>query len=248
MSRMHSVLALSAMGCFSCAADVQDDNHPRADPAQYRLSAAEDETTECASGPGQTPIDLPLKIKRSALPDLTFDYRDSHVAIENTGETVRYNYDPGSALLVGDARYELLQFHFHAHSEHAIGGYLTPMELHLVHQDAAEHLLVVGVLIVRGKHNTTLDRAGWSELPGDEGEVIDEPDHDFNVGDLIPGGPTYRYVGSLTAPPCTGDVSWIVHRRPITLDAAQIEAFTRLYPHNARDMQALGDRTLVFGK
>lgn len=65
--------------------------------------------------------------------------------------------------------------------------------------------------------------------------------------DLVPGGPAYRYSGSLTAPPCTNEVSFIVYRRPLVMDAEQIATFTDLYPDNAREVQPLGDRELLFG-
>jgi carbonic anhydrase len=179
---------------------------------------------------------------------LTFDYHDSHVAISNTGRTVQYNYDSGSSLAVGDTRYELIQFHFHAHSEHALNGTIMPMEVHLVHQDASGRLLVVGVFVAQAEHNATLDQLHWPSLPSAEAPKVEPPNHVFNALILVPIGPTYRYVGSLTAPPCTGDVSWILFQRPIAMDASQIETFTRLYAHNARTLQPLGERGLPFGE
>jgi carbonic anhydrase len=246
MPTTHSALALGALLCIGCAA-ASDDTTTDAELLERDLSHADDEG-ECPSGENQTPIDLPRKIALSEVDDLTFEYQNTHVAIINNGKTVQYTYDPGSVLWVGDERYELIQFHAHAHSEHALGGFLMPLEVHLVHKNEAEQLLVVGILVVRGRHNPTLDSAAWPELPTEEGEVVDDPDREFNVHDLIPGGPTYRYTGSLTAPPCSSDVSWIVYRRPISMSAEQLETFTDLYPHNARDLQDLGDRELVFGK
>jgi carbonic anhydrase len=161
---------------------------------------------------------------------------------------VQYSYDPGSTLWVGDEPYGLVQFHFHAHSEHSLGGFLTPMEMHLVHKNEAEELLVVGALVVPGWHNDTLDLADWPELPGADTDPVDIPEDAFNVKELVPGGGTYRYTGSLTAPPCSNDVSWIVYRRPLVFDQAQIETFTDLYPRSHRETQELGDRELVFGK
>jgi carbonic anhydrase len=244
MKKVQKLLALSAWFITGCVAAVDD----QAATANNELSEILDEHGECPSGVDQSPIDLPARPMISDLEDLTFDYEDTHVAISNTGKTVQYSYDPGSVLLVGDARYELMQFHFHAHSEHAVAGTLLPMELHLVHKNQAGQLLVVGVFIVTGDHNPTFDLANWPELPSASDGALDIPTATFNASELVPDGPTYRYLGSLTAPPCSGDVSWIVFQRPITLDTAQIAMFTRLYSHNVRPLQPLGDRRLTFGE
>lgn len=246
MSSRRSVIALAAVLCASCAVSVE--NGTLAKSTDNQLLDGDEEVEECANGEGQSPLDLPFRIASSDLPDLTFDYHDSHISIANTGHTVQYSYDPGSTLLVGDEPYELVQFHFHAHSEHSLGGFLTPMEMHLVHKNADEKLLVVGALVVPGRHNDTLDLAGWTELPGADSDPVDLPDDEFNVSELIPGGSTYRYTGSLTAPPCSGDVSWVVYRRPLVLDQEQIETFTSLHPYSARETQPLGERELLFGK
>jgi carbonic anhydrase len=246
MFSRRSVTALAAVLCASCAVSVE--NGTLAESTDNQLLDVDDEIEMCGNGEGQSPIDLPLRIAPSDLPDLTFDYHESHISIANTGHTVQYSYDPGSTLLVGDDPYQLVQFHFHAHSEHSLDGFLTPMEMHLVHKNADEELLVVGALVVPGRHNDTLDLAAWAELPGADSDPIDLPDEEFNVSDLIPGGSTYRYTGSLTAPPCSGEVSWVVFRRPLVLAREQIEMFTSLHPYSAREVQPLGDRELVFGR
>ena len=247
MGCRRGVTAFAAVLCVGCAVAV-DERTMAESTRNGLLDGDEEEATECADGDGQSPIDLPLKIARSALPDLRFDYQESHVAIANTGHSVQYSYDPGSTLWVGEDPYQLIQFHFHAHSEHSLGGFLTPLELHLVHKNEAEQLLVVGALVVPGWHNETLDAADWPELPSLETGEVDFPDDNFNARELVPGGPTYRYTGSLTAPPCSNDVSWIVFRRPIVMSEEQIATFTTLYPDNYRDVQPLGDRELLFGK
>jgi carbonic anhydrase len=205
---------------------------------------------QCPPGEHQSPIDLAKHACLTDLPDLRFEYADSDLHIVNTGGTIQYSYAPGSKLIVGEREYELRQFHFHAHSEHAIDGKVEPMELHLVHASTEnpDELLVVGVRLRTGHENATLEQARWSDLPSDEAE---EPliDHDttFNAGELLPGGPTYRYTGSLTAPPCFGNVSWIVFRRSLSLSRAQIARFTALYPDNLRPLQPLDGRAVQFG-
>jgi carbonic anhydrase len=235
-------LAMTLLPGVGCAAGMDDAQQGGADVAMAEAH------NECPPGDGQSPIDLPDDLASSTVESLIFDYRESQVAIANTGATVQYNYDAGSGVWLGDVRFQLVQFHFHAHSEHAIAGQLQPMELHLVHKSASDRVLVIGILIADGAHNETLDLADWEDLPKEDVGSVAFPKDVFNAFDFVPGGPTYRYLGSLTAPPCSGDVSWIVYRQPIAMDAAQLAVFTRLYPDNFREVQPVGDRTVSFGE
>lgn len=240
MPYMHYALACAALLCVGCATTL-DDRAADADAEQGELD-------ECPAGPGQSPVSLPANLHVSPLAPLTFNYQSSHVVMSNTGRSVQYTYDRGSTVSVGDAQFELVQFHFHAHSEHALAGVLMPLELHLVHKDSAGQLLVVGVFVAEGAHNATLDLAHWPELPNADSPNVELPTDEFNAKDLVPSGPTFRYVGSLTAPPCTTNVSWILFQRPIMMDSAQIDTFTKLYSHNVRSLQDLGARALSFGE
>ena len=56
---------------------------------------------------------------------------------------------------------------------------------------------------------------------------------------------TYRYPGSLTTPPCSEGVSWLVAVEPIELSAEQIAAFTAIFHGNNRPVQPLGERTIA---
>lgn len=204
--------------------------------------------SECPPAEEQSPIDLEKHPAYEDLPDLRFEYEDSTVHIVNTGSTIQYLYTPGSKLIVDGREYELRQFHFHAHSEHAIGGHYEPMELHLVHANAENELLVVGVRLRIGSKNATLEEARWSDFPVDEAEgpLIDD-DTTFHAGELLPSGPTYRYTGSLTAPPCSSNVSWVVFQRSLSLSHAQIARFKALYPNSFRPLQPLDGREVQFG-
>lgn len=240
--RIHSLLLVLVTGC--AANDVEPS--PELDHLTDALESPDQ--PECPAGLEQSPIDLPWFARWRDLPNLRMDYGETHVSIKNTGHAIQYNYDPGSFLRVSGQQYELLQMHFHAHSEHTIGGRHTPLELHLVHLGPEGQLLVVAVLIEEGWHNPTFDDADLDELPATAGQVFENYDHHFNAEELLPRGPTYRYNGSLTAQPCTGDVSWIVYRRSITMDRWQIRSLTRLYGHNYRDVQPRDGRTIAYGE
>ena len=96
----------------------------------------------CAKGVEQSPVDIPANAPLNAT-DLAFSYQPSAVTIFNNGHTIQVNYDPGSSLTLNGVKYDLVQFHFHAASEHAIGGQEEPMEIHFVHKNTKGDLAVV---------------------------------------------------------------------------------------------------------
>jgi carbonic anhydrase len=123
------------------------------------------EFSACAAGRSQSPIDIG-KTSSASLPELRAAFGPAELKIVhhehvedavNNGHTIQVNYTDGDTLAVGDARYELVQYHFHAPSEHTVGGKRYPMEMHLVHKSAAGTLAVIGVLIEQGAHNAAFD-------------------------------------------------------------------------------------------
>ncbi len=197
----------------------------------------------CGCGAEQSPINL-VDARVANVPSLRFDYGRGRAAIEDTGRTIQFNCEPGHALLIGDRRCELKQFHFHHVSEHLVDGATWPMELHFVHADSEGRLAVVGVLIGEGGANPAANLL-WQAL-------IDEPESlehvDVDLASLLPATTTsWRYQGSLTTPPCSEGVSWIVLVDAITFSASQIAAFTNFHPPNCRPVQSLGRRSLVIG-
>ena len=196
----------------------------------------------CGAGTAQSPIDL-AGGTGGDFAAIEFDYGARLATVVNTGHTIQVNVDPGSGIILGDTRYELLQFHFHHASEHTVGGVRLQMEMHLVHRSDRGALAVVGVLLGEGAANEALAPI-WARIPSHAGSAEAVPDVvDAEV--LLPEPRTaWRYRGSLTTPPCTEGVSWIVMSEPVTLSAAQIAAFGALYAHNFRPVQPLGRRTL----
>ena len=197
----------------------------------------------CGCGAEQSPVDL-VEARAAHVPSIRFDYGPVHAAVEDTGRTLQFNTGPGHGVLVGSHRYELRQFHFHHASEHLVDGTRWPMELHLVHADGKGRLAVVGVLIGEGETNSAVDVL-WQAL-------VDDPESlghvDVDPAALLPAATrAWRYRGSLTTPPCSEGVSWIVLADAITLSAPQIAAFTNFHPPNCRPVQPLGLRSLVIG-
>lgn len=203
----------------------------------------------CGTGHRQSPIDIHRKAATPKdLPALVFDYRPAPLDIVDNGHTVQVNYAPGSALLIGGKRYELIQFHFHHPAEEAIDGKHFEMVAHLVHRDSAGELAVVAVPLKEG-HENALIAALWSNLPK-EGDH--EPAHakiDINAGDLVPADHSYyAYSGSLTTPPCSEGVRWSVLEKPMEVSKAQIATFAKRYPDDARPVQSLNGRDVFVSK
>ena len=200
----------------------------------------------CALGAEQSPIDLVEEsFTQEDLEDITFNYQPTALTLLNNGHTIQVPYNAGSGMVLDGEEYELLQFHFHTPSEHAVEGDLLGAELHFVHRKVGTEgdLAVVGVLIEEGAENEAL--AGvLASAPEEEGEVETEETVDANA--LLPEGrATYRYPGSLTTPPCSQGVKWNVLAEPIEMSAEQIETLFSIMGESNRPLQPLGDRMLL---
>ena len=154
----------------------------------------------CSAGIHQSPIDI-VNPTPAKLRPITFNYQPTSLNIRNTGRTIEIAYPAGSWIAVDGRKYHLLQFHFHAPSEHKVVGNLYDMEMHLVHKSADGTLAVIGVLIESGHLNTAFTPF-WHYLPSAPGESEQIKEVILNASDLLPSPKhTYRYIGSLTTPP-----------------------------------------------
>lgn len=197
----------------------------------------------CA-GYAQSPVDIANAVSNANLGAIASNYQESATHILNNGHTIQFNYDSGSEISVNGVAYQLLQFHFHTPSEHTIGGQHYPMEVHLVHKNAATgNLAVVGVFFEEGAENALLKKY-LDHLPEHHDETYEAADK-FSAGDLLPAGKGYyTYPGSLTTPPCSEIVAWHVMKDHITASHAQIQAIEALEHENNRPVQKLYGRTV----
>ncbi|MCE4556909.1 carbonic anhydrase [Roseateles cellulosilyticus] len=203
------------------------------------------ENKVCAVGTRQSPIDIRDGIAVD-LEKITFDYHASSFSVLDNGHTVQVNVAAGNGLTVMGKRYELVQFHFHRPSEERVNGRQFDMVAHLVHKDSAGKLAVVAVLLSRGpdeKPQPVLQTV-WANLPLEKGEAL-QAQAQIDLNQLLPTDRGYyTYMGSLTTPPCSEGVLWMVMREPVPLTAQQIAVFARLYPMNARPLQAGSGRLI----
>lgn len=207
----------------------------------------------CASGREQSPVDLDPAVLQTPESEaegsarLTLAEEAPAGEILSNGHTVQVNFPGGSELSVGDASFELLQFHFHAPSENTVAGEHFPLEAHLVHASAEGALAVVGVLFEEGAASPAL--AGLrAHLPAEAGPPAPLGDGVVDLAQLLPESQThYRFTGSLTTPPCSEGVRWFVMSQPLTASSEQIARFTAILGGNNRPVQPLNDRRLEGG-
>jgi carbonic anhydrase len=219
----------------------------------------------CQAGKNQSPIDI-SGAQDVDLPALDLEYSTLAQTFVNNGHAVQANYAAGSTLAddfhelapnrahvsyaagstIGHlgSTYELKQFHFHSPSEHQRDGKNLPAEIHFVHADPSGHLAVVGVFVTEGAAHPTIAQL-WQDLPGDEGESNDL-DGSISAADLLPASKDYRfYQGSLTTPPCSEGVRWLVMKESITMSADQIAALKKAIGFdNNRPVQPLNSRVI----
>jgi carbonic anhydrase len=200
------------------------------------------EFAKCSSGTRQSPIDIRDGI-RVELDAVQFDYKPSAFRVIDNGHTVQVNVGPGNSIEVMGRRYDLLQFHFHRPSEERINGRQFDMVAHLVHKDIDGRLAVVAVLLDRGSVQPIVQSV-WNNLPLEKGDEVAARGV-LNLNELLPTERSYfTYMGSLTTPPCSEGVLWMVMKTPVPISGEQINIFSRLYPMNARPVQSAAGRLI----
>ena len=201
----------------------------------------------CSNGRTQSPVDIaPAKLlKAEWLEELRFAYKDTKkLEVLNNGHTIQVTPERGNWLNYDKVWYELKQWHFHAPSEHTLVGMNTEMEVHFVHAADANRLAVIGVMLKLGPDNEFLDKF-WDSMPAEEGKKADWSGS-FSILDALPDDRTfYTYKGSLTTPPCSETVTWLVMKQPMTVSKSQLEKFKAIAHGNTnRPVQPLYGRVI----
>ena len=197
---------------------------------------------DCA-GRNQSPIDLSTFIEAELEP-IKFTYSMGSEVINN-GHTIKVSSDSGGRIEVDGNSFRLLQYHFHAPSENHIKGESFAIEAHLVHADGKGNLAVVAVMFEEGPENPILSRI-CQIMPKRSG---DKKSLSASVQPykLLPSDRSYyRFNGSLTTPPCTEGVRWLVMKEPVKASARQIRKFEQVMGHpNNRPVQPLNSRAVL---
>ena len=190
---------------------------------------------KCGNGSRQSPIDIRDGMKVE-LEQISFDYHPSSFNVVDNGHTVQVGVSGGNYITVQNRMFELQQFHFHRPSEERINGKAFEMVVHLVHRDAEGRLAVLALLLERGAPQATIQTV-WNNLPLEKFETM-QPTILLDPAEMLPARRDYyTYMGSMTSPPCSEGVLWLVMKQPVQASPAQMALFSRLYPLNARPIQ-----------
>lgn len=196
----------------------------------------------CASGKRQSPIDIRDGV-RVNLENIRFDYKPMQFRIVDNGHTVQVNLGEGSSLTVMGKRYALQQFHFHRPSEEKVNGRSYDMSVHLVHRNDEGQLAVVAVLLEKGAEHPLIQTL-LNNLPLEQNMEL-SPEEAVDPSRLLPENRSYwTFMGSLTTPPCTEGVLWMVMKQPLQVAAEQIAIFSKVFRANSRPVQALNGRLI----
>jgi len=200
--------------------------------------------TDC-SGKVQSPINIITKNvnTKNKLRASKFDYGKSKVDIINNGHTVQFNISGNNNVKLNDKKYKLLQFHYHALSEHTINGEHSPIEVHFVHKYSDTDFAVLSIMFKQGKENK-LFATYLKYFPKTKG-VYKSEDMIALPSLLLVNKSYYSYKGSLTTPPCSEVVNWYVLKEPVTASKEQINLFSKILDNNFRPVQPLNGRTVL---
>lgn len=216
-----------------------------------------DKYSECSEGREQSPIDIDTDAVDYSgdAPRLSFAYRDEAVRTINTGLFVKVKYEEDkssiakNSIAIDEREYRLVEIHPHTPGEHTVDSRGFPMEMHLVHRGAQSQLAVVGILFRLGEANPAVQQFIDSVpiLPGKDYF----PSERFSAVDMLPSENSYYgYRGSLTTPPCTEGVRWLVMSEIQEVSQEQAEQISELTGgiENNRPVQPLGDRTVTLSE
>ena len=259
------IASLAGVDWASTAAPWNHDPGSAIGPANW--GALDPAFEECGTGTSQSPVDI-SGATRGGGPSMRFDYSDDELVVKNTGHVIEVPIpaDNGNTLRIGSSHFRLIQYHFHAPSEHTLNGQQFDLEAHLVHENAAGQLAVVGVFMDIGGHpNELVDEVFRATPP--RGRRGDRGRHESNPKELLPGFEShsgngslvinryYTYSGSLTTPACSEPVLWIVLKDPVAVSAFSVGGTASPggrsspgydgYPDNNRPIQPLNGRQIT---
>lgn len=228
-----AALAIAAASAAAQNWDYTDGLTPENWSDSAKASAA------CDAGAMQSPIDLG---EANTFGDITFaaDYGPTEGTLHLGRHKVKVDAGPGQGMVSGNRLFNLLQVHFHTPSEHAFDGKRYPLTAHFVHATRDGALGVLGVMFEEGEANEGLQTI-VDAIPNGDGSTIA-----IDMGSMMPDDlDVYRYMGSLTTPPCSENVNWHIFQDPVEASSEQIATFERLLELSARSIQPLNNRLLI---
>ncbi|MRH43837.1 carbonic anhydrase family protein [Aquibacillus halophilus] len=205
---------------------------------------------QCTIGSMQSPINIRTAkaIQTSGLEDISFKYTPTIFSVKNSGRTIEVvPYNEKNSVTIGTTQYHLQQIHFHHPSEHQLDNRRFPVEVHLVHQDSTGRLTVIGIWVKAGDTNNIISKI-LENVPKTDSK-IHRIEKTIDIANLLPKQKDFfKYKGSLTTPPCTEGVEWLIFKHPIEMSKRQINKITELFPENSRPLQPINEREVYLQK
>lgn len=242
---LKTYLLIACMILLGCAHELEEKWSYSGDQAPYRWGQLDEAYRACGEGRHQSPINLTQEFASKATMPVDLFYEDLSGLAINDGKTIRLEFQKEDSVSVGGKEYYLKQLHFHAKSEHSLDGIFFPAEMHLVHEAYDKSLLVIGFFIRLDESH--YDHYGFfKELPK-KGET--KKTNLVNLRKLSAfNGAHYMYNGSLTTPPCTEDVNWVIFETPLRLSSKQLSSFSAIYSNNYRPVRPMYEHKLYYSK
>jgi carbonic anhydrase len=189
------------------------------------------ESEVCGKGLKQSPIELiPSEFDR--VPKVYFNYLPTNFLKINDHGNFKFFPQESNTIEFEGTEYNLAEFHFHVPAEHKVRGKTYPMEVHFVNKSKDGKAVAIGVFFELGKTNKNIKKLLQTLRQ--------------NPYNLIPSDKfSYRYEGSLTTPPCSEGLNWVVYKTPITISREQLKKFRfrdgptnrAIHPRNGRKVQ-----------
>ncbi|ASK28569.1 carbonic anhydrase [Neisseria chenwenguii] len=201
--------------------------------------------TACKTGLNQSPVDLSQPAAVTDKSSLQYRHVRTVYKLENNGHTLEAKPEgKPQFIMLNGKKFQFKQFHFHTPSEHTFKGKYFPMEAHFVHQNEKGELAVLGVVFKAGKTNPALTPLTAKLLKSGQETKLAQA---LDIGSLFPKNPRHFHLnGSLTTPPCSEGVNWIVFETPVEAGKAQIEAMEKIIGQkNNRPIQPLNARVVI---
>lgn len=203
----------------------------------------------CATGKQQSPININSKKIPVSSASFALHTQPATYSVMADGRSVQLKVSPDQqnteTLKLDGQSWYLQEFRFHTPSETQRLGASAPGEIHFTYQGSDGKLAVVAVFVKVGAANSVLQSI-ISNLPKEEGKeaAMREP---LDISNLLSTkGGAYQFVGSLTTPPCTEGVTWLVMVDAMTASSEQIVKLRKAaHGANARPVQPLNKRQIV---
>lgn len=212
---------------------------------------AEIEINSDCSGQHQSPINIiehntTLNANDENSLKLLYDPETHFIDVKNNGHSIEIDFEKGDSIKYKNEIYHLKQIHFHEPSEHTINGIRYPIEIHLVHKSKKNHFTVLSMLGEEGREKLLfINLENILPLKVGETKKIDKA---VDLLKILPETKSfYSYNGSLTTPPCTEKVNWVIFKQPIQISLKEVVEIKKNMPlNNYRFEQPLNDRKVYF--